>query len=69
MKISWKQFGLDLRKAREACDFSLRQAAALYDMHYSTWYRSENGRPLDSVGMYLILCRWMSVDPFKYLQP
>ncbi|WP_426443271.1 helix-turn-helix domain-containing protein [Bradyrhizobium genosp. P] len=57
MKINWKQFGRDLRKAREACDYSLRQAAALCDMHYSTWSRSENRRPMDNVGMYLLLCR------------
>lgn len=70
MKVNWNQFGRDLRKAREGANLSLREAAAaLQAADYSTWSRVENGRPLREVGEYLAFCRWMGVDPFKYLQP
>ena len=70
MKVNWQRFGRDLRKAREAANLSFREAAAaLPGANYSTWAKAENGRAQHDVGRYLALCRWMGVDPFKYLRP
>lgn len=69
MKINWKQFGRDLKNAREKSDLSLREASRLFGIHFSNLSRLENGVHECSVGVYLFLCRWMAVDPFNYFAP
>jgi hypothetical protein len=66
--MDWKKFGRDVKAARLAANLSLREAAALVGVDYTLWHRTEHARPLTNVIAYLLICRWMTTDPFKYFR-
>jgi transcriptional regulator with XRE-family HTH domain len=65
--MDWMKFGRDVKAARTAANLSLREAAALVGLDHTLWHRTEHARPLTNVLAYLLICRWMEVDPFGYL--
>jgi hypothetical protein len=68
IEVNWKQFGQDVKQARLAANLSLREVAPLVGVDFTLWHRTEHARPLTNVSAYLLICRWMKADPFRYLK-
>ena len=66
LKFMWKQFGKDVRAARESTEYGLRQMARDLNIHHATWCRAEQGKPV-TVEHFLFLCEWMEINPLQYL--
>lgn len=65
--FKWKQFGADLKAHRTAFGWGLREAARKTKTHHATFYRAENGKPIE-VPDFLYLCSWTGLNPNHYLR-
>ena len=65
MNFMWKQFGDDLRKARMARGYGLRECARELKIDYSICYRAEHGKPV-TVPFFILFCDWMGSNPRSY---
>lgn len=65
--IMWREFGWDVRSARERLGVAPAAVAKANKVALSTWYKAEAGRPIKLEPM-LLICRWIGADPYRYLK-
>jgi transcriptional regulator with XRE-family HTH domain len=65
MNFSWKQFGADVRAARKAKGYSLRDCAIKLNLDVTQLLRLERGRATGAQ-YFIYLCEWMGKNPVTY---